>query len=148
MLATFAKNAEFVLGKCIYRKDVQKAIIEEICNHCLTSSGSRNEILRDVVDALLQCGAFFKDDSFKEENEWRLVSQSRGLSEMRFRRGKSMITPYIILPIGTEASSSIDHVYIGPCPHMKLSEDSIWMMLGQKGITGGVRCSTIPFRDW
>jgi hypothetical protein len=73
-LTTFAKNAGFVLGKCIYQKDVQKAIIEELCNHCLEMpvSSSREEILFEMVNALLACGAFFKDDSFAEENERRL----------------------------------------------------------------------------
>jgi hypothetical protein len=147
-LTTFSKNAGFVLGKCIYQKDVQKAIIEELFNYCLAMSSSRDEILSEIASALIQCGAFFKDDSFAEENEWRLVSLGRDIWTMRFRRGKSMITPYIVLPIGAEANSSIDHVYIGPCPHMTLSEKSMWMLLGQKGITGDVRCSRIPFRDW
>jgi Protein of unknown function (DUF2971) len=147
-LATFAEKAGFVLGKCIYQKEVQKVIIEEMCNHCLDSSGSKHDILREMVNALLQCGAFFKDSSFAEENEWRLVSGTPDLSEIKFRRGKSMIIPYITLPVGMEATSSINHVYVGPCPHMKLSQDSIWMMLGQKGIAGDVHCSTIPFRDW
>lgn len=147
-LTTFAEKAGFVLGKCIYQKEVQKAIIEELCNHCLDSSSSEHDILREMSNALVQCGAFFKDSSFSKENEWRLVSRTPDLSEIKFRRGKSMLIPYITLSVGMEATSSINHVYVDPCPHMKLSEDSIWMMLGQKGITGDVRCSTIPFRDW
>jgi hypothetical protein len=43
-LATFTKSAGFVLGKCIYEKGVQKAIVDEICNHCLGSSSTRQEI--------------------------------------------------------------------------------------------------------
>jgi hypothetical protein len=51
MLATFAKNAGFVLGKCIYLKEVQKAIVDEICDHCLSSSSSRLEILNELSGA-------------------------------------------------------------------------------------------------
>jgi len=149
-LTTFAKEAGFVLGKCIYQREAQKAIINKLCDHCLEMARSSEieEILSKMVDGIIACGAFFKDGSFAEENEWRLVSRGRLIWEMRFRRGKSMITPYVVLPIGEEANSSIDHVYIGPCPHMKLSESSMWMLLGQKRLAGGVRRSKIPFRDW
>jgi hypothetical protein len=153
-LQNVANGAGFVLGKCIYEMNTQKTIIDEICSHFLDSGRNYIDIMSEIGRVLLECGAFFKDKAFAEENEWRLVSRPPAPSEIEYRRGKSMIIPYISMPIGKAVNSSIDHMYVGPCPHMELSESSLAMMLIQKRISEGsggsvdVRRSAIPFRDW
>jgi hypothetical protein len=59
-----------------------------------------------------------------------------------------MIIPYITVEIGSAKNSSIEHVYVGPRPHMDLSIASVRQLLLQKDIAAKVQGSIIPFRDW
>ena len=59
-----------------------------------------------------------------------------------------MIIPYTLLDIGSGEKSSLDHIIIGPCPHMALSKQSVQRLLFQAHIKAFVKRSTIPFRDW
>jgi hypothetical protein len=92
-------------------------------------------------------GAFFKHPSFEQEQEWRLVSISSAYPPF-FRQGKSMIIPYTPLRISSVLNGGINHVFVGPCPHMELSMRSVRDMFGIKNINVAVHPSSIPFRDW
>jgi hypothetical protein len=64
-----------------------------------------------------------------------------------------MIIPYISMPITSKEyfetyDSAIDHVYVGPCPHMGLSTRSVDEMLLCNNIEVTVHPSSIPFRAW
>jgi predicted nucleic acid-binding protein len=97
---------------------------------------------------LLKYGAFFKDRSFAEEQEWRLVYVPPTDIDLRFRKGKSMIIPYTSLDISAGENLCIRHAFVGPCPHMTLSTRSAESMLVRNNIIALVHPSTIPFRDW
>jgi hypothetical protein len=104
--------------------------------------------------ALLECGAFFKDAPFKEEQEWRLITAPRGFTEeaFRFREGKSMLTPYCALEIasGESWANKIAGVTVGPCPHPKSARQAVEGLLIK--VIGfphpPVTASKIPYRSW
>ena len=69
------------LGHCIYEEPDQKQILNELIDQMLqyTSKLSptadlNSDLTEAFAEALTQCGAFFKDKAFKEEDEWRLVT--------------------------------------------------------------------------
>ncbi|MGH8399292.1 MAG: DUF2971 domain-containing protein [Gammaproteobacteria bacterium] len=101
-LMQIADRVSFVLGPCIYDVAVQKRIVEEIVGHCLLSELNLTATKRwgfhgPLADILFRYGVFFKDGSFADENEWRLVSATVAYDDdrVRFRSGKSMVTPFL-----------------------------------------------------
>jgi hypothetical protein len=145
-LKEMASESGFILGQCIYDTNLQKEIIVEGLEYLLTKGepGERADIKEFA--AIIRYGAFFKDPSFKEEREWRLVSTR--VKKTCFRKGKSMIIPYTSLPISSAKDFGIDHAIIGPCPHEKLSKLSVESILSERNIDAFVESSAIPFRDW
>jgi hypothetical protein len=65
-----------------------------------------------------------------------------------------MITPYYALAIENEGRLPIDHVIVGPCPHMESSKSAVTSLLmrhGNKQPLYGRQvaiASEVPFRDW
>jgi hypothetical protein len=140
----------FLLGKCIYEPALQQKIVEESLDHLLRPSapGDEKSIVQELL-GVLRFMAFFKDQSFYQEQEWRLLSTHRvPLKEVKFPAASSMVIPFINIEIGSGKNSSIHNVYIGPRPHMDLSIGSVRQLLVQKDIVAQVDESAIPFRDW
>jgi hypothetical protein len=156
-LKNFMKE-DFILSQCIYDRTTQSRIIEEICDHFLQCPiADLSRTFEQFMFTILECGAFFKDRSFSEENEWRLVSPPLNPSQLHFRPGKSMITPYCKLSIVNDyaADTPIDHTIVGPCPHIELSASAVKVLLFKEtvgfpppGVVPLVRGSEIPYRDW
>ncbi len=149
-----AYQTQFRLGACIYDEAEQSLIVKEIVDHYLND----DQLLpADVERAICEVGAFFKDESFREEQEWRLVSPIMEITDatVAFRPGPSMVTPYARFPLNFESPGLISDVCVGPCPHERLSQTSVTMLLMNKRISltrnykvPPVTNSKIPFRDW
>jgi Protein of unknown function (DUF2971) len=138
----------YLLGKCIYETPEQVQIVEEAIEYVLDDKQCDEDFAVGEFLGTLTYGAFFKHPSFKEEQEWRLISIPGPTDQRRFRRGKSMILPHTLRDIGVGEKSSVDQVIIGPSPHMDLSERAVQTLLSEVNIKASVRTSSIPFRDW
>jgi hypothetical protein len=148
--ALLRKNAQkcgFRLAECIYDERTQQAIIDQ-----LIGVGVSDPTFDEQEFGYLVCeiGSFFKQKSFSEEKEWRLVS-TRAITirnaATAFRAGRSMIVPYYKFPLG----SRLDSVIVGPCPHTMAAESAVSMMFFKYGLTRrsrSVRLSSVPFRNW
>jgi hypothetical protein len=161
-LMHIASMKNFTIGRCIYDTEIQRAIISEAIVHCVknevdfSSSARRWGFHGPLADILFKCGGFFKDPSFQEEREWRLISSTIMYhdGQLEFRIGNSMIVPYYRLPILGEGVLPIQHIFVGPCPHMTLAKSAITSLLmshGNKGPLEGRAIaleSKIPFRNW
>ncbi len=160
-LMSSVENLDFVLGPCIYDKATQEDIVKEVCDYYLTSHNKNMlSLIQQFGDAITKHGAFFKDPSFMEEQEWRLVSKTISARELDFRPGKSMMIPYCrkVNFHGSSDDTPIDHIIVGPCPHMDLAIQSVVMLLIREkigkqsfsppGVIPTVRPSLIPYRDW
>jgi hypothetical protein len=164
-LLEIAQNNACCLGRCIYEQASQEQIINELIDEGLTHAkiGWDNSISVDdsyltigsaFERALVECGAFFKDASFKDEQEWRLITAPRQFNEeaFRFREGKSMLTPYCALKIrsGESWANKIAGVTVGPCPHPKGAltavEGLLMKVIGHP--PPPVTISKIPYRSW
>ena len=160
-LMQIADRNKFILGRCIYDRAIQRKIVEEAVAHCIMDELSLTSERRwgfhgPLADILFRCGVFFKDRSFEDEKEWRLVSSIVLYYEdtIRFRSGRSMLMPYYALPITNDDQLPIEFVVVGPCPHMELSKSAVTSLLmrhGNKGPLHGSQIaigSVVPFRDW
>lgn len=97
--------------------------------------------------------AITKDKTFREEAEWRLafhLNRTDTHSDLEFRTGRSMLTPYFEVPLQWEGQAiDIKEIVVGPCPHRGEAMESIKMLLKKNGIRGiEVRDSQIPYRNW
>jgi hypothetical protein len=177
------------LSRCIYDEETQIIIVDDLIDKSMqvvrdmmNSLGqeNRDSCIRGVAATLersiVKYGACFKHVTFKEENEWRLITNPISFTDknFRFRQGLSTIKPYYILKLVDEIDvdglkingpwfNMIEKIVIGPCPHPKLSEQSILGLIIKYFINDGrdamytdyhmrlmnyVVTSTIPFRNW
>ncbi len=158
-IALRAKGAGFELGKCIYDLAEMTKVIDELIFNSL-DIGTDDDNAAAFERGLLRVGAFFKDSNFVEENEWRIVSRVISVREPRvdFREGNSMLLPYFHLKIGEARESPIKRAFVGPCPHPKLTQSSVALLLAQQGIrdelssivpgVADVMISSVPYRNW
>lgn len=92
-----------------------------------------------------------KHQSFKEEREWRLISIPKMVSELCFRKGKSMIIPFFNLALGPDRNTYLDSVIVGPTPHAELAIASVKMLLRKLQLSRPdkkVEGTSIPYRNW
>ena len=98
--------------------------------------------------------AITKNQSFREEAEWRLIFQLERVgainSEPEFRPGRSMPTPFFKVELTWENQPlEISEVIVGPCPHPLEAVNSIQRLLRKEGVANAVvRHSKIPYRNW
>jgi hypothetical protein len=110
-LSSFHNN----LHHCIYDRTDQAQIINEIIDEMLQKKSHINSeddpklVLGAAFErSLIQHGAFFKDTSFAEENEWRLAVGICRFNDPKFgvRPGKSMLIPFYVLQLRTMAGTT------------------------------------------
>jgi Protein of unknown function (DUF2971) len=161
VLEDVAAKYRFRLGSCIYDRHLQSVIVQEAIEHCLEDElavpqRSQWSFRGPMARLLFQYGVFFKEPSFAEEAEWRLVSAPvmYHQDELGFRAGRSMITPFFKLPVALDGTLPISRVTVGPCPHMELATSAVTMLLMRNGIKApalGQQVaipSQIPYRNW
>jgi hypothetical protein len=158
-LTKVASEAGFILGKCVYELDIQRVIVNEAIEYCCQEDlAGRAQWGRHgpLAEILFRCGAFFKDSSFSEEKEWRLVSPTVDFwhERLRFRPGRSMLTPYYAVPVAEGEAPLVRHIVVGPCPHMELAKSAVEALLMKHGLRGPLQGhrvalgSSVPFRNW
>jgi hypothetical protein len=147
-LLNHAVQQGFYLVKCVYEEDRQKHLISELIDECLAEDFNTvpAKVYPDIPRAVfaLHTGGEFtkklasiapiiKHHSFREEDEWRLVSE-KGInsSSLSFRPGVSMLTPYFDFKLG-EKPDYLGSITVGPNPHPDLVKDAIEMLLSKYG---------------
>lgn len=110
-------------------------------------------LLEDLISPMQMLIAAFKDESFREEREWRVVQRlGKGVNAaVRFRAGRSTCLPYIELALGSDEGREaawLNEIVVGPTPHAELAQASLKQLLESAGSTGAVRLSSIPYRAW
>lgn len=92
-----------------------------------------------------------KNEAFKEEDEWRLVSRPLRVKYLEFRPGVSMLIPFFKFALGEDRTGFLDSVRIGPTPHPDLAAASVRMLLRRLNVLepeSRVAPTMIPFRSW
>jgi hypothetical protein len=105
------------------------------------------------VRSFARYSASLKHEKFHAEEEWRIVlvrGDEQVFSTAKFRRVKSLIVPYICIPLKLNSQSiEIDRIVVGPTPHMAEGKQSIEMLLKRYGVKfEEVVESRVPYRNW
>jgi hypothetical protein len=158
-----AKQQRFLIRPCSYDKIEQISKLRKCIEE--TSLRFRNKIKPDweelsieLIIEFIEIGPTFKHPKFKEENEQRIIAKLYQLSSLennyykliRFRPGKSMVVPYIEIPLAKEGDHFIiNKIVVGPTHYPKLSKASVEKLLRSKNIIfDEIQYSTIPYRNW
>lgn len=97
------EKMELRFEKCIYDEQEQKNAIQSFLD---SKNGSKNLEADGIYKKLLKFSPYFKDESFRDEKEWRIVVkldtglENRKLKKVRFR--KDIFVPYCELQIEKE----------------------------------------------
>ena len=168
-LMACAKSQSFQLGQCVYDPDIQQALITKMIEsvECLAEEYGENldetqrpaansyfDIFERVESDLLRIAALLKHPSFREEEEWRIVSPVLSdyvSTPVKFREGTSMLVPYVEfkLGLGNDEPIKLEHVVLGPTPNSNLSMNSLTMFLAKMRVkvTAGISYCQIPYRQ-
>lgn len=161
-----ASQHSFQIGRCIYNSKHQQQLIHQVVDavealaeaHGLDGDGRSSEgsylaIFQMMESDLLRIAAILKHPSFREEEEWRIVSPvvtDYLAAPVLFREGTSMLVPYIQFELLAEDDSPIrlDHMFLGPTSNITISMNSLTMFLAKHGIQpkNGISYCQIPFR--
>jgi len=160
----------FRLKRCIYdlkrQRDFAEASIELQLNRALkerTESG-RVEAGMGLSMILSLFALTFKDEKFREEQEWRIIGSPPNRMnpvpadppqeeiQLEFREGRSMLIPYLPVPLKNDKGDfPLDSVVVGPNPNREQSLQSVRGLLNSRGLSWAARksiSSDIPYRSW
>lgn len=149
---------EAYLFKCVYEDEAKKGPLREILNRNWSdflqaeSAKSRREITERIATEIRLLAAHFKDTSFSEEQERRIVVvyEYFGANQLKFRAGRSSIIPYLELPAPRAA---VKKIIVGPNRNQSLATRALEAFLEtryeQPIFVGGpeVVKSEIPYRS-
>lgn len=163
-----AKQQSFQIGKCIYSRKKQRRLISQVIdaiealakghrpdcdNQEKAVDYSYHSIFHMIESDLLRIAALLKHPSFREEEEWRVVSPvitDYVKAPVLFREGTSMLVPYVEFNLFAESNSTIalEHLFLGPTPNITISMNSLTMFLAKNSIRPdkGISYCQIPFR--
>jgi len=163
-----AKQQSFQIGKCIYSRESQRRLISQVVdsvealaeehhpksdNQKEQGDNSYHSVFHMIESDLLRIAAILKHPSFREEEEWRIVSPvitDYVSAPVLFREGASMLVPYFEFNLIAEKSFSIglEHLFLGPTPNIIISMNSLAMFLSKNRIrpAKGISYCQIPFR--
>lgn len=158
-LENHAEQQKFILKKCIYKKKHQQKVINDfIESEILPTLANAEKIepspnkVMDIFEKILQLLPIIKNEHFKEEKEWRLISSPfRTLKDrIRFRPGKTVIIPYCEFELAENKKEfAIKSITIGPTPNENESRLSLKTLLDKEDASGKTKIyqSKIPYRE-
>jgi hypothetical protein len=94
-LRTFADRQDFYLARCVYNVKDQRAAIRDLIDEFHKNATAKHNGPRILGGAASagRLAVLLKHKSFKEEQEWRLISRPMMVSQLDFRVGTSTLVP-------------------------------------------------------
>ncbi len=148
-LCKVAANSDFSLHRCVYTPSDQKTKINGLIDDILATPRD-DSVLPPFSEPMAMLAPLIKDNSFEDEEEWRLISRPISFSRLDHRPSRSMIAPYFRLLIGSDQDfDCLEEVVVGPTPHPELSKASVQSLLQSHGLKNtAVRATKVPYRNW
>ncbi len=141
ILSHIATQNRFTINKCIYESYIQESAVKDAITSVFTAMTESAHHPRDhltvycrvLIQSLFKIAPTIKEKSFRDEEEWRLISPLEYDDKPKFRKGLSMILPYVRFPVLTEKGEpAINSIRIGPSPYPELSWNSVKALLATK----------------
>jgi hypothetical protein len=155
------------IAECRYSDHGHREVLEALLGKLLTTfrqkcsdldvtkdhaSQKYFSFLEDYRGDFLQVLSIIKHNAFKEEAEWRVISQyypNFAVPEINYREGASMLLPYVRLKIPEGIGPQLfDEVLLGPSRDDNLSLFALSSYLRKVGASSCTSACGIPFRKW
>jgi len=152
-LLSLATKQAYRLARCIYDEKEHQQIISKLVDSLQPSEDEENE-LKMFLGNLAMIAPVLKSVAFKDEKEWRVVSEISLMmtpGEVEFRAGKSMLIPYRNFKLEDDKGMlQMSELYMGPTPNKELSQASLLQLGISKKLANPlvVQVSQIPYRSW
>jgi hypothetical protein len=166
-LVQSATDQSWKIGKCIYDENQQNKLAKSILDTVeslakqefappgrLQPNSAQHFFVR-IEDDLLRIAALLKYPAFSEEQEWRVISPVTADyvgAPIEYREGQSMLMPYMRfrLPSAEDRSVDLEHVWVGPTPHVANSLLAVnnFLTKNRAAPRFGVGYCGIPYRSW
>jgi len=171
LLTAAAAIKEWYLAPCVYdplqQLEIIRSLVEEVLEENL-SGATGDEIYEDgnersvhlemggnLVAYLNRYAPIFKDESFRAEKEWRVISRPlfNSSKSFDFREGRSLLIPYSKLPLsGEDLEFRLHKIVIGPTPDEARSQRAVVDFLMHEDVLKDfevpVEISKVPYRGW
>jgi hypothetical protein len=133
-LRNMADQHGFYLCKCVYKREEQDSIISEYFNGVLNSLDANRdlEFWGGTLAEFIRIAALLKNSSFRQEDEWRLISKPKscGSARFRFRTARTTLIPYYSIPIRDNSTIvKLHQIVCGPTPDSALAMSSLQALL-------------------
>jgi hypothetical protein len=153
-----AASQGFQLVRCSYNLRQQQADVRRIARHWIAqhaaarTDGERAQVANLFASGFAHAAASYKNQSFREEKEWRLVAiTSPDSVELKYREGSSTLIPYIKfkLPVDRKDRLAMRRIVIGPTSHWELAYAAVKNLIRTGNVLyGQIEPSSTPFRAW
>lgn len=157
-LKLLANAQHFILCPVIYERESQILLVREIVDRWLEGDHQVDGLTpiqdapAEFEDYFAMLAPIFKDPSFQEEEEWRLISPMLNcdLDRFSFRAGRYSLVPYYRFSLEEPTIQfSLSKIIVGPSPMQDLSKLALDSYMYSKGIEQlPTTLSKIPFREW
>ena len=169
VLRAATEKLEWFLAPCIYDPATQRGLVRALVEEVLEENlGGLLPGIEDEEEdtALKNMGGnlrpdlhtyapILKDESFKEEREWRIISRPISVQRLDYREGRSLIVPYYRLPLCEDNQNlELHEVVIGPTPDAERSKSSLSSLIRGRKVAAqrmnwvSIVVSKVPYRDW
>ncbi|MQW55664.1 DUF2971 domain-containing protein [Sinorhizobium meliloti] len=163
VLRDVAERNTFRLIKCIYDNETKQRIATEIVDSALNGMPSDIEFDASQIEksayalvlSYFQLAAAFKDSSFTEESEWRLISRYIPMNHhrVRVRATPRMLIPYYDLPLDLGRTKmerkdiGLELIVVGPSSEQDLISEAVGIATHGQGLwVKSQQYSRIPYR--
>ena len=151
-----ASRQECLLAPCIYDPEKQSELINILFYNFFDELTKAKREGLDITgmsdDFFLDCiflACVFKHPCFKEEHEWRIVTQELPDThgQIGVRQGKIVPIPYFRFELVQPEEKLDVVVVVGPTPEMELSKAAVATLLNHHSCAGAIKSSTVPYRE-
>jgi len=159
-------NSRMKFAKCVYDIEEQRNIVQFLLDmiwnefekyyqtgQLKTLHPNEPTALRFFFDIyqedICQVLAITKNNTFREEKEWRLISpliSDLNINKVHFRDGSLTLTPYIKIPL-EKSPTLFKDIYLGPTPYHNLAMSSFIRFVTSNKVANGVINTLIPYRE-
>jgi hypothetical protein len=178
-LRRFAMAQGFLFAACVYHPEEQTRLLNSLIEADLAKNLLKEKTIAVMADReraqfeqhlieenggdfgyhMNRYAALFKDRSFENEGEWRLISRPISVDRMRFRAGQSTIVSYFPFSLRDDqeqrgVAQPVIHlvsVHVGPCPMPELACSKVRFLLAKHSPTlhhPKIFSSKVPYRTW
>jgi len=167
-LTSMAQEQQFVLVPCVYEHNLQSQIINELVDfhladavNCLSVApipeNSSDHPFWRFTQRLTQVGCVLKHGSFKEEREWRLISQpiQEPHAQLDFRSSPSRIVPFFRFKLASPSNPNLGTrenatftIISGPTSDREITSMAMQFMIASHLPAAAFGSSDIPYRTW